>query len=194
MPRFAERTRHSETLLGYLIDQGILKRSRRPSQRRFSTATWLSTGTEKCTTFRNRKVHHPGAPLRSGCGPTALRLIGWPRTLAPVLEPVALALQGDDLRVVNEPVDQRGGDHLIAEDLAPGLEASIRGEDDRAALVAAGDEGEEQVRGRKRGRLSPRPAPARALPQPVATFAAGQRDCRSTRRRRRCRPEQGSGR
>ena len=49
--------------------------------------------------------------------------------------------------VVNEPVDQGGGDHGVAEDLAPGLEAAVAGDDDRAAFVAARDQREEQVRG-----------------------------------------------
>ena len=49
--------------------------------------------------------------------------------------------------VVDEAVDERGGDHGVAEDLAPGLEAAVAGDDDRAAFVAAGDEGEEQVGG-----------------------------------------------
>lgn len=49
--------------------------------------------------------------------------------------------------VVDEAVDEGGSDHLVAEDLAPGLEASIGGDDDRAAFVAAGDEREEQVGG-----------------------------------------------
>ena len=49
--------------------------------------------------------------------------------------------------MVDEPVDQRRGDHLIAEDLAPSLEAAVGGDDDRAALIAAGDEREEQVGG-----------------------------------------------
>jgi hypothetical protein len=49
--------------------------------------------------------------------------------------------------VVDEPVDQRGGDHRVAEDLPPGLEAAVRGDDDRAALVAARDQREEQVGG-----------------------------------------------
>ena len=49
--------------------------------------------------------------------------------------------------VVNEAVDERGGDHGVTEDFAPGLEASVAGEDDRAAFVAARDQGEEQVRG-----------------------------------------------
>ena len=49
--------------------------------------------------------------------------------------------------VVNEAVDERGGDHGVAEDFAPGFEAAVAGEDDRAAFVAARDEREEQVRG-----------------------------------------------
>ena len=49
--------------------------------------------------------------------------------------------------VVDESVDQRGGDHGVAEDLAPGLEAAVAGDDDRAAFVAARDQREEQVRG-----------------------------------------------
>ena len=51
------------------------------------------------------------------------------------------------MRVVNESVDERGGDHRVAEDFAPGLEAAVAGDDDRAAFVAARDEREEQVRG-----------------------------------------------
>jgi hypothetical protein len=38
------------------------------------------------------------------------------------------------------------GDRGVAEDLAPGLEAAVAGDDDRAAFVAAGDQREEQVR------------------------------------------------
>jgi hypothetical protein len=47
--------------------------------------------------------------------------------------------------VVDEPVDQGGSDHRVAEDLAPLLEAAVAGDDDRAALVASGDEREEEV-------------------------------------------------
>src|SRR5438034_11679841 len=60
-------------------------------------------------------------------------------------EAVALALERDHGGVVDEPVDQRGGDHRVAEDLAPLFEAAVGGDDDRAAFVAAGDEREEQV-------------------------------------------------
>jgi len=34
-------------------------------------------------------------------------------------------------------LDQGGGEHRVAEDLAPLLEAAVTGDDDRAALVAA---------------------------------------------------------
>ena len=47
--------------------------------------------------------------------------------------------------MVDEPVDRGGGDHGIAEDLAPLLEAAVAGDDDRAAFIAARDQGEEQV-------------------------------------------------
>ena len=48
---------------------------------------------------------------------------------------------------MHEAIDQGGGDHRVAEDLAPGLEPAIASDDDRAAFVAAGDQGEEEVRG-----------------------------------------------
>jgi len=41
--------------------------------------------------------------------------------------------------VVDEAVDERGGDHGVAEDLAPRLEAAVAGDDDRAAFIAARD-------------------------------------------------------
>jgi hypothetical protein len=47
--------------------------------------------------------------------------------------------------VVDEPVDQGRGHHRVAQDLAPLLEGAVRGDDDRAALVAARDEREQQV-------------------------------------------------
>jgi hypothetical protein len=60
---------------------------------------------------------------------------------------VAFAFEGDHGGVVDEPVDQGGRDHGVAEDFAPLLEAAVAGDDDRAAFVAAGDQGEEQVGG-----------------------------------------------
>ena len=49
--------------------------------------------------------------------------------------------------MVDEPVDHRGGGHVVAEDLAPGAERLVAGDDHRRAFVAAGDEHEHEVRG-----------------------------------------------
>jgi hypothetical protein len=39
------------------------------------------------------------------------------RQLTPVLQAVAVALEADDLGVVDQPVVHGGGDHVVAEDL-----------------------------------------------------------------------------
>ena len=54
---------------------------------------------------------------RSGCfGGSG----GWWAGEVAVFEAVAVAFEREDLGVVNEPVDHRGGDDVVAEDLAPG--------------------------------------------------------------------------
>lgn len=62
-----------------------------------------------------------------------------------VLEPVGVAAQVDDLGVVDEAVDHRGGDDVVAEDLALPAERLVRGHDEGGALVPGEDELEEQV-------------------------------------------------
>jgi len=57
------------------------------------------------------------------------------------------SLRGQDLGVVDQPVDHRGGRHVVPEDLAPRREGLVAGDDHRGALVAVGDQGEHQVRG-----------------------------------------------
>src|SRR5688500_16912619 len=54
----------------------------------------------------------------------------------PVLEPVAGPVDRDDVAVVQEPVEDGGGQDLVAEDLAPFAEAFVRGQQRRALLVA----------------------------------------------------------
>ncbi len=66
--------------------------------------------------------------------------------LEAVLEPVAGAVDRDDFAVVQEAVEDRGGQDFVAEDLAPFAEGLVRSEDDRALLVALGDHLEDQVR------------------------------------------------
>ena len=49
--------------------------------------------------------------------------------------------------MVDEAVDHGGGDHVVAEDLAPAAERLVGGDDEAGSFVAAGDDLEEQVGG-----------------------------------------------
>jgi hypothetical protein len=51
----------------------------------------------------------------------------------------------NDDGVVEQPVEQGGGDNRIAEDVAPFGKAAVGGEDHRAFFVARVDELEEQI-------------------------------------------------
>ncbi len=62
-------------------------------------------------------------------------------------EAVAGAVNGDDIAVEEEPVEDGGGEDFVTEDLAPSAEVLARGEDDRALLVALGDRVRLRVRG-----------------------------------------------
>lgn len=44
-----------------------------------------------------------------------------------------------------QPVENGAGDHGVAEDLAPGTETLIAGDDERTALLAARDQLEEEI-------------------------------------------------
>ena len=61
------------------------------------------------------------------------------------LEPKALALDVDGYRMVQQAVEDRAGDDRIAKHFAPRTQTLIAGDDDRAALVAARNQLEEQV-------------------------------------------------
>jgi len=60
---------------------------------------------------------------------------------------VGRTLEGDDVGVVNDPVDHRGGDGLVSEHVAPAGEGKVAGQDQRGVFIARGNELEEQVRG-----------------------------------------------
>jgi len=62
-------------------------------------------------------------------------------------QPVAGALDVDDHGVVKQPIEQRGGDDWIAENLPPLGKAAVGGQDHGAALVARVDQLEEQIAG-----------------------------------------------
>jgi hypothetical protein len=60
-------------------------------------------------------------------------------------ESVARSFDLDDDCMLQQSVEQRGGDGWIAERLAPFGEAAVRGDDHRILLVARVDELEEQI-------------------------------------------------
>jgi hypothetical protein len=64
-----------------------------------------------------------------------------------VAHAVAVAVDLKDGGVVEESVEDRGGDGGVFEDLAPAGDAAVGGEDDRAVFVAAADDLEEVARG-----------------------------------------------
>ena len=55
---------------------------------------------------------------------------------AAVAESVAGAFEGEDVGVVDDPVDHCGGDGLVAEHAAPAGERQVRGQDQRGVFVA----------------------------------------------------------
>ena len=73
-------------------------------------------------------------------------VVGRPPEVA-VFESVAVAFEADDVGVVDEPVDHRGGDDGISEHFAPATERFVRRDDQAGAFVARRDELEEEVRG-----------------------------------------------
>jgi hypothetical protein len=60
-------------------------------------------------------------------------------------EAEAFAFDIDRDRMMEQAIEDGAGDHGIAEDFSPGAETLVAGDDDRAALVAARDQLEEQV-------------------------------------------------
>ena len=87
------------------------------------------------------KVPPPGYSLSAGGRDLRLEQ----SRLHLLLEPVAVAPDVDGDRVVQQAVEDGGGDDGVAEDLAPGAQALIAGQDDRAPLVAARDELKEEI-------------------------------------------------
>ena len=53
----------------------------------------------------------------------------------PVLEPVAGAVDGDHVAMMEEAVEDGGGQDFVAEHLTPFTEGLVRGQDDRALFV-----------------------------------------------------------
>src|SRR5258708_17521955 len=64
---------------------------------------------------------------------------------AVVFHPPAGPVDGDDVAVVEEAVEDGGGEDFVGEDLAPFAEGLVAGDDDGAFLVAAGDDLKDEV-------------------------------------------------
>jgi len=62
-------------------------------------------------------------------------------------QPIALPLDGDDLRMVDPAIDERRRGGGVREDAGPLTKRQIRREDETAAFVAAADDLEEEVGG-----------------------------------------------
>ena len=61
-----------------------------------------------------------------------------------VAEAVGVAVEGEDDGAVQEAVEEGGGDGVVAEDLAPGSDAPVAGQDDGGFEVALGDDLEQR--------------------------------------------------
>ena len=62
-------------------------------------------------------------------------------------EPIAVSADGDDVAVVEQSIEDGGRDDGIAKDRAPFSHGPVGGHEHGAALIAAADELEEQMRG-----------------------------------------------
>src|SRR3546814_2591097 len=62
-----------------------------------------------------------------------------------MLEPPALVAGLDDVAVMGEPIEQRGGHFGIAEHGRPFAERQVGGDDDRGVFVKSADEMEQQL-------------------------------------------------
>src|SRR5439155_23985875 len=105
-----------------------LGKRRRPRPTAVATLTANSTADHSKSRFP--------APTASG---------GWAAAEVAVAEAVAVALEAEEFGVVDEPVDHGSGVGRVAEDLAPGGEGLVAGDDQRGAFVAGADEREHQV-------------------------------------------------
>ena len=121
-----------------------MTRSRRTRKRvPGASAALVVNGARKLTPSRRLKVD----PLHVGWSSVVGGCAGWDAAEVAVFESVAVAFEGDDFGVVDEPVDHGGGDDVVAEHFAPAAEGLVAGDDQRGSFVAGGDELEEQVRG-----------------------------------------------
>jgi len=71
--------------------------------------------------------------------------VGGERVDLGVAEPVAVALEGEHVGVVDDSIDHRGRDNVVAEHVTPAGEGQVAAEDQRGVFVSGRDQLEEQV-------------------------------------------------
>src|SRR5581483_2889333 len=62
-----------------------------------------------------------------------------------VFESIAGSVDGEDFAVVEETIEDRGGDHVIAEELAPSIERDVAGDHQRTSRIPGCHQLEEQI-------------------------------------------------
>ena len=62
------------------------------------------------------------------------------RELGVLPETVAVAADVDDVTVMHQAIDERGGHHFIAKDFAPRFEAFVAGQDGGGVFVGPGEQ------------------------------------------------------
>src|SRR3989442_6887901 len=108
-----------------------------PARSRFLTAVLLSVGGHQ----EARKFEPAGRAPWSGGRPR-----GPTRGLGDAAS-IALALDGEDLGVMDDAIDERGGRGGVGEDRRPLAERQVGGEHEALAFVAAADDLKEEVGG-----------------------------------------------
>src|SRR3546814_4583740 len=96
------------------------------------------------------------------------------RCSASILEPPALVAGLDDVAVMGEPIEQRGGHFGIAEHGRPFAERQVGGDDDRGVFVKSAEEMEQQLPASAGERLiAPLVAAQEVAPRPKLAALSG---------------------
>jgi hypothetical protein len=149
MEAFAERARRELTATGETVRKRTAEVPTALTPQESQIAQLARDG------FSNPEIATLSTTVENGpfCGGGPLAGLSWlvvgrggdPAEVV-VFESVGVAFEGDDVDVVDESVDHRGGDGVVSEDFAPSGR-TLAGHDQGCSFVAGRDELEEQVRG-----------------------------------------------
>jgi hypothetical protein len=125
-------TRHLRQVEMYAVNEGV---------------EWiiLTNGSTWCPGSSADVVSGTGSYVGSRASKGSLQGTTSIRGLESILEPIAGPVNGDDLAVVQQPVQDGRGQHVVAEHAAPLAEGLVAGQQDGAALIAASHQLEDHV-------------------------------------------------